>query len=231
MLRIIRVPPSGDCVQVMKHFPSQSIGAVITDPLYLVNYQTCDRRGYRNDAPNRPWWAAPAFAGSYRVMKDNSFCVSFYGWTQVEHFMTAWKQVGFRPLLPAGCPPTSWRHCPRSCTRGPKPMAFGDTSGPVAGSPRRFAWRVASPTIPSVWAACAERSAGARKRPPDVPPSVTKPPLPAGGKTPGQPSKRGAGPAANHLFYRRLRGLSLAQRRPHLCPSGTHTHRAGGVNA
>jgi DNA modification methylase len=88
----------GDCIQVMKHFPSQSIGAVVTDPPYLVNYQSRDGRNYRNDDPNRPWWVAPAFAEMYRVMKDNSFCVSFYGWTQVEHFMTAWKQVGFRPV-------------------------------------------------------------------------------------------------------------------------------------
>jgi hypothetical protein len=44
----------GDCIQVMKHFPSQSIGAVVTDPPYLVNYQSRDGRNYRNDDPNRP---------------------------------------------------------------------------------------------------------------------------------------------------------------------------------
>jgi hypothetical protein len=40
------------------------------------------------------------------------------------------------PGHPADCRPPSWRGCLRSCTRGPQPMASGDRSGPVAGSPR-----------------------------------------------------------------------------------------------
>src|ERR671914_1722297 len=81
---------------------------------------------------------------------------------------------------------------------------------------------MASPLIPSMWAACAKRSAGARKSPPGAPVSVTRPPLPAGGATRGPPAKGGTGPAADHLFYRRIRVLSLAQCRPHLCASGAH---------
>jgi DNA modification methylase len=39
---------------------------------------------------------APAFAEIYRVMKDGTFCVSFYGWPHADLFVGLWKQLGFR---------------------------------------------------------------------------------------------------------------------------------------
>jgi DNA modification methylase len=90
----------GDCIDVMKHFPSNSIGFSLNDPPYLVNYAKNDRqgRGYENDNPQRPWWIAPAFTEIYRVLKPDSFCLSFYGWPQGDEFIKAWKSVGFRPV-------------------------------------------------------------------------------------------------------------------------------------
>ena len=32
----------------------------------------------------------------YRVLADNSFCVSFYGWTFADRFVTAYRSAGFR---------------------------------------------------------------------------------------------------------------------------------------
>jgi site-specific DNA-methyltransferase (adenine-specific) len=32
----------------------------------------------------------------YRVLKDNSFCVSFYGYTGAEWFLWVWREAGFR---------------------------------------------------------------------------------------------------------------------------------------
>jgi adenine-specific DNA-methyltransferase len=32
----------------------------------------------------------------YRVLKDDSFCVSFYGWPQADRFMDAYRTAGFR---------------------------------------------------------------------------------------------------------------------------------------
>jgi site-specific DNA-methyltransferase (adenine-specific) len=32
----------------------------------------------------------------HRLLKDDSFCVTFYGWNAVDRFMAAWKQAGFR---------------------------------------------------------------------------------------------------------------------------------------
>jgi DNA modification methylase len=82
----------------MRHFPSQFIDLVVTDPPYLVNFQDRTGRDFRNDDPHNPWWVAPAFADLYRVLKPNSFCVSFFGAFTAEIFLSAWKAVGFRPV-------------------------------------------------------------------------------------------------------------------------------------
>lgn len=89
---------NGDCTQVMRHFPAQSVELAVTDPPYLVNYRDRTGRDFRNDDPNNPWWVSPAFADLYRVLKPNSFCVSFFGAFNAEIFLTAWKAVRFRPV-------------------------------------------------------------------------------------------------------------------------------------
>lgn len=86
----------GDCLKVMPTLPSKSIDLVVADPPYLVNYRPRDRRTVANDANNA--WLEPAFAEMYRLLKPNSFCVSFYGWPQVDQFMATWKRVGFSPV-------------------------------------------------------------------------------------------------------------------------------------
>jgi DNA modification methylase len=91
----------GDCLKVMPTIPSQSIDLVIADSPYLVNYRPRDRRTVANDANNA--WLHPAFTEIYRLLKPNTFCVSFYGWPQVDQFMATWKQVGFAPVSHIVC--------------------------------------------------------------------------------------------------------------------------------
>ncbi len=91
----------GDCLTVMPNIPSQSIDLVIADPPYLVNYVPRDRRTVANDANHN--WLLPAFTEIYRVLKPNTFCVSFYGWPQVDQFMATWKRVGFSPVSHIVC--------------------------------------------------------------------------------------------------------------------------------
>jgi len=86
----------GDCVQVLKALPSNSVDLVITDPPYLVNYRDRSGRTVANDGGNAAFLAA--FTDLYRVMKPNSFCVCFYGWNRVDDFFAAWRQAGFRPV-------------------------------------------------------------------------------------------------------------------------------------
>lgn len=86
----------GDCLEILKKFPSQSVDFVLTDPPYLVGYRDRSGRTVAND--DNSLWVQPAFAEVARIMKPDSFCVSFYGWNHVEKFMAAWKTAGLRPV-------------------------------------------------------------------------------------------------------------------------------------
>lgn len=86
----------GDCIAIMASLPSASVNLVLTDPPYLVNYR--DRKGRRIANDNNPAWVAPAFSGIARLMTPDAFCVSFYGWTQVDVFMAAWRAAGLVPV-------------------------------------------------------------------------------------------------------------------------------------
>ena len=86
----------GDCVDVLKSFPAESVDLIITDPPYLVNYKPRDGRRCEND--NNADWLWPAFQELARVLKPDSFCASFYGWPWIDQFMAVWKRVGLRPV-------------------------------------------------------------------------------------------------------------------------------------
>src|SRR5436189_4060063 len=79
----------GDCLTVLPQLPAGSVDMVLTDPPYLVRYQSRDGRRVLNDDTDT--WLVPAFAELYRVLKRDHFCVSFYGFTQAERFLGAWK--------------------------------------------------------------------------------------------------------------------------------------------
>lgn len=86
----------GDCIDVLKEAPASCVDLVLTDPPYLANYRDRDGRTLLGDF--RTGWISPAFREIYRVLRPDSFCLSFYGWHQVERFMFAWKKAGFRPV-------------------------------------------------------------------------------------------------------------------------------------
>jgi DNA modification methylase len=84
----------GDCIEVMRQFCSCTIDFVLTDPPYLAHYCSRDGRTVANDGD--AGWLKPAFAEIFRVLRRDSFCVSFYGWHQADKFITAWREGGFR---------------------------------------------------------------------------------------------------------------------------------------
>jgi adenine-specific DNA-methyltransferase len=86
----------GDCTQVLRQMPSESVNMVLTDPPYLVNYRDSSGRSIANDDNTR--WMFPAFSELYRVLKPNSYCVSFYGWSKADRFLSVWRECGFRPV-------------------------------------------------------------------------------------------------------------------------------------
>jgi DNA modification methylase len=84
----------GDCVRLMAGLPAESVDFILTDPPYLVNYRDRSGRSVAGDDNDR--WLQPAFAEMHRVLKDESFCVSFYGWGKIDLFMAAWRAAGLR---------------------------------------------------------------------------------------------------------------------------------------
>lgn len=80
----------------MKRLPSESIDLVVTDPPFIVDYRARDGRTIAGDRDGR--WLEPAFAQVYRVLKPNSFCVSYYGWNQADRFVAVWKRFGLIPV-------------------------------------------------------------------------------------------------------------------------------------
>jgi adenine-specific DNA-methyltransferase len=86
----------GNCVEVLSQLPASSVDMVLTDPPYIARYVS--RNGQRVANDDRADWLQPAFAQIFRVLKQNAFCISFYGWHQVDKFMQAWRLAGFRPV-------------------------------------------------------------------------------------------------------------------------------------
>jgi DNA modification methylase len=83
-----------DCLHVMPQLAAGSVNFVLTDPPYITRYTARDGRTVLND--DNDAWLQPAFAEIYRVLKSDSFCVTFYGWPQVDKFMHAYRAAGFR---------------------------------------------------------------------------------------------------------------------------------------
>src|SRR4026209_1664383 len=86
----------GDCTEVLKTLPDQSVDFVLTDPPYGVRYKDRTGRTIANDDTLAN--VLRAFPDLYRVLKDDSLCVCFYGWTRVDDFFDAWRTAGFRPI-------------------------------------------------------------------------------------------------------------------------------------
>src|SRR5665213_663523 len=83
----------GDCLDIMSRMQSNAVDFILTDPPYVTHYRARDGRQVSNDDNDR--WLKPAFAQMYRVLKDRSFCVSFYGWNCADLFISAWRAAGF----------------------------------------------------------------------------------------------------------------------------------------
>jgi DNA modification methylase len=94
--RFINTIKQGDCIEIMRQMPANSVDFILTDPPYLVNYRDRDGRTIQNDA--KAEWLKPAMREAYRVLKQNRVAVMFYGWTKVDAFFEAWKEAGFQPV-------------------------------------------------------------------------------------------------------------------------------------
>jgi adenine-specific DNA-methyltransferase len=89
----------GDCRDVMPLLPDASVDFVLTDPPYLVNFKgRWDSTQGTIISDDDPSWLRPAFSEIWRLLKPDTFCVSFYGWPHTDTFHGVWKAIGFRPV-------------------------------------------------------------------------------------------------------------------------------------
>ena len=86
----------GDCLDVLPGLPGSSINFILTDPPYITKYKSRDGRRVPND--DNDAWLKPAFAEMYRVLQNDSYCFTFYGWPKADRFMQAFRAAGFRPV-------------------------------------------------------------------------------------------------------------------------------------
>lgn len=85
---------NGDCVHLMRGMDRNSVDFILTDPPYICRYQSRSGQTVLND--DNSAWVRPAFREMYRVLKPDSLCLSFYGWTKTDLFFDAWQAAGFR---------------------------------------------------------------------------------------------------------------------------------------
>jgi len=84
----------GNCIEVMKNMPEESVDFILTDPPYLCRYK--DRTGRQVINDDRAEWILPAYRQMHRVLKPNSLCLTFFGWTRLDLFAEAWREAGFQ---------------------------------------------------------------------------------------------------------------------------------------
>lgn len=86
----------GDCIDVMRRIPAESVDFILSDPPYLVNYRDRTGRSIQNDSNDD--WLKPAMKEAYRVLKQDRLAIMFYGWNAVDKFFAAWREAGFYPV-------------------------------------------------------------------------------------------------------------------------------------
>ena len=91
----------GDCLEVMKEIPSNSVDLVVTDPPYLIAYKT----GHRKDK-SHPFCSeiqgdrdreliSNSIKELYRILKEDSAMYIFCSWKSVEYFKAQVIEAGF----------------------------------------------------------------------------------------------------------------------------------------
>jgi DNA modification methylase len=84
----------GDCLTILPQLAATSVDFILTDPPYITRYKPRDGRSVPND--DNDAWLKPAFGEMFRVLRRDSFAISFYGWPHADRFLQAYRAAGFR---------------------------------------------------------------------------------------------------------------------------------------
>lgn len=86
----------GDATQTLAQVPDHHADLIVTDPPYLVNYRDRTGRSLAND--DNAGGVLPVFPELWRVLKPDSYCVLFCGWSAIGQFSAAWEAAGFKSV-------------------------------------------------------------------------------------------------------------------------------------
>lgn len=91
-----------DCIAAMRKMPDGCLDMVLTDPPYNINFSSQHRKEkfevIMNDNLSDTDFDALLtnyFTECYRLLKDDTFLVSFMGWTTISFFERTIKNAGF----------------------------------------------------------------------------------------------------------------------------------------
>jgi site-specific DNA-methyltransferase (adenine-specific) len=84
----------GDCLQLMKDIPDKSIDLIVTDPPYLMNYQSNYRKvkykHIENDKDSK-WLISASMKEFYRILKDDTAIYVFCSWHHIDFFKSEFE--------------------------------------------------------------------------------------------------------------------------------------------
>lgn len=86
----------GDCLTILSTLPNECVDLVVTDPPYLARFRDRYGRTLAND--DNPAAVVGAYSQLYRVLKQNTFCLTFYGYPRLRDFVKAWTEAGFETV-------------------------------------------------------------------------------------------------------------------------------------
>ena len=84
----------GDCLELMKQIPDNSIDLIVTDPPYGMKFQSHRRKNVYNKIHNDNdlYFLNDFLEESYRVMNDNTAIYVFCSWHNVDTFKSAFEK-------------------------------------------------------------------------------------------------------------------------------------------
>ncbi len=82
----------GDCFDVLRRLPDESVDAVVTDPPYGIAYRSKKNRPIANDDKPFIWWLRDA----WRITREGGALICFCRWDVQEAFKFAIEIAGYR---------------------------------------------------------------------------------------------------------------------------------------
>ncbi len=93
---------NADCITAMRTMPNECVDMVLTDPPYNINFvpqRTAERGAILNDnlsAADFEKLLDDYFAECYRLLKPDTFAISFMSWATIPAFEKAIRAAGFQ---------------------------------------------------------------------------------------------------------------------------------------